>query len=156
MNYGSVLRGMLMDGVGGTGIHVIDPTAQPFADALATGAITCFRVGSMPSEIIMRSVASLDDLAPLGRGRAVAREEIVCARRWSVFVREGQMAPSGFIELGELFDVHRGQVTGNNEVWVDSEAGGICRGGTSSSQSQVPVNCSMRELNFAPQPVSVE
>jgi hypothetical protein len=26
--------------------------------------------------------------------------------------------PSGFIELGELFSVHRGQVTGSNDLWI--------------------------------------
>ena len=43
VNYGSILRKMLADGLGGTALHVIDPKAQPFSDALATGAITCFR-----------------------------------------------------------------------------------------------------------------
>jgi hypothetical protein len=122
VNYGSVLRGMLADGLGGTAVHIIDPTAQPFADALTTGAITCFRVGSRPTEIIMRLVGSLGDLAPLGHGRAVAWHEIASARKWSVFVREQKSAPAGFIELGELFRVHRGQVTGGNNIWIDSEA----------------------------------
>ena len=48
VNYGSVLRSMLADGLGATAVHVIDAGARPFADALATGAITCFRVGSRP------------------------------------------------------------------------------------------------------------
>jgi len=39
-----------------------------------------------------------------------------------VFVREQKQAPAGFIELGELFRVHRGQVTGGNDVWIDSDA----------------------------------
>ena len=122
VNYGSVLRRMLADGLGGTAVHIIDPKAQPFADALTTGAITCFHVGSRPTEITMRSVGSLDDLAPLDRGRAVAWHEIAGAPKWSVFVREQRQAPAGFIELGELFRVHRGQVTGGNDVWIDNDA----------------------------------
>jgi len=122
VNYGSVLRGMLADGLGGTAVHIIDPKARPFADALATGAITCFRVGSRPTEIKMRSVASLDDLAPLGSGRAVAWPEIASARKWSVFVHEQKQKPTGFIELGEIFRVHRGQVTGGNDIWIDNDA----------------------------------
>ena len=122
VNYGSALRRMLADGLGGTAVHIIDPKAQPFADALTTGAITCFRVGKRPSEIIMRSVNSLDDLGPLGRGRAIPWHEIADAPKWSVFVRERRQAPAGVIELGELFRVHRGQVTGSNAVWIDSEA----------------------------------
>ena len=44
------------------------------------------------------------------------------ANKWSVFVREQKEPPAGFIELGELFRVHRGQVTGSNEVWIDNDA----------------------------------
>jgi hypothetical protein len=44
------------------------------------------------------------------------------ARKWSIFLREQTQAPAGFIELGELFRVHRGQVTGGNDVWIDSDA----------------------------------
>ncbi|HLK80946.1 MAG TPA: 50S ribosomal protein L11 methyltransferase [Xanthobacteraceae bacterium] len=122
VNYGSALRRMLADGLGGTAVHIIDPKAQPFADALTTGAITCFRVGSRPTEITMRSVASLGDLAPLGRGRAVAWRDIASAPKWSMFVCERKQAPAGFIELGELLRVHRGQVTGGNDIWIDNEA----------------------------------
>jgi len=122
VNYGGALRRMLADGLGGTAVNIIDPKARPFADALTTSAITCFRVGSRPTAIIMGSASSLDDLAPLGHGRAVARQEIAGAPKWSLLVREQQPAPAGFIELGELFRVHRGQVTGGNDVWIDNEA----------------------------------
>src|SRR5262249_43097101 len=30
--------------------------------------------------------------------------------------------PASFIQLGELFRVHRGQVTGGNGIWIDNEA----------------------------------
>src|SRR5579871_567008 len=123
VNYGSVVRRMVADGLGGTAVHVIDAKAQPFADALTTGAFTCFRVGRQPTEITLRPVASLDDLAPLGHGRRVRRQEIASAPKWSVFIRERQQVPAGFIELGELFRAHRGQVTGGNDVWIDSDAG---------------------------------
>ena len=122
VNYGSVLRSMLADGLGGSAVHIIDPKARPFADALATGAITCFRVGNRPASLTMRSVATLDDLAPLSRGKSVAWTDIAGARKWSVLVRDAPPVPSGFIELGELFRVHRGQVTGSNSVWIESDA----------------------------------
>jgi hypothetical protein len=122
VNYGSVLRNMLADGLGGAALHIIDPKAQPFADALTTGAITCFRVGNRPPTLTIRTVESLDDLAPLDAGRAVAWPEIARSNKWSLLVREQPPVPAGFIELGELFRVHRGQVTGNNAVWIDNEA----------------------------------
>jgi adenine-specific DNA-methyltransferase len=48
VNYGSVLRKMLADGLGGAALHVIDPKALPFTGTFSTGAITCFRVGHRP------------------------------------------------------------------------------------------------------------
>jgi hypothetical protein len=124
VNYGSLMRNMLADGLGGSAIDVIDPKAQPFADTLATAAITCFQVGNRPNSFAMRSVDALADLAPLGRGRAVPWHDITAAPKWSAFVRGRPAAavPTGFIELGELFRVHRGQVTGSNAVWIEGEA----------------------------------
>ena len=121
VNYGSVLRGMLADGLGGTALHVIDPKAAPFAGTLSTGAITCFRVGRRPDQLIVRAVESLDQLAPLSAGRAVDWRDVARTPRWSVLLRETPRARSGEIELGELFRVHRGQVTGCNAVWIAGE-----------------------------------
>lgn len=121
VNYGGALRRLLMDGLGGTAVHVIDPEAQPFSDALTTGAITCFRIGSRPTELAMRAVGSLEDLAPLERGRPVALQQIASANKWSIFVRQHKETPAGFVELGEWFRVHRGQVTGSNKIWIDNE-----------------------------------
>jgi adenine-specific DNA-methyltransferase len=122
VNYGSLLRDMLADGLGGAAVHIIDPKARPFADALATGAVTCFRVGNRPASLTMRSVDALDELAPLGRGRSVAWPAVAGAPRWSVLLRDAPPVPDGFIELGELFRVHRGQVTGSNAIWIESDA----------------------------------
>lgn len=119
VNYGSVLRKMLADGLGGTAVHIIDPKAQPFADALSTGAITCFRVGRRPDSLTLRNVANLADLAPLNHGREVPWDAIASASKWSHFTRESAPLRSDEIELGELFRVHRGQVTGCNEVWIE-------------------------------------
>lgn len=118
VNYGSVLRKMLADGLGGAALHVIDPKARPFPDALTTGAITCFRVGNRPDQLTIRSVASLDTLAPLSDGRAVSWEAVDAAPKWSHFLREMPAASADEIELGELFRVHRGQVTGCNAAWI--------------------------------------
>lgn len=118
VNYGGVLRQMLGDGLGGTALHVIDPKAMPFADAMTTAAISCFRVGNRPDEFTVRAVESLDELAPLSTGRAVSWADMARARKWSIFTRDAAPRPDGHIELGELFRVHRGQVTGANGVWV--------------------------------------
>lgn len=118
VNYGSALRNMLADGLGGCAVHLIDPKAQPFADAFTTGAVTCFHVGHRPTHFHMRAVHRLEDLAPLDNGYPVEWEQMVKAHKWSTFVRKRKEAPASFIELGEIFRVHRGQVTGANEAWI--------------------------------------
>ena len=122
VNYGSVLRQMLGDGLGGTSLHVINPTAQPFADAMTTAAIACFRVGNRPDDFSIRAVDSLDELAPLSVGRSLPWSEFEQSAKWTSFTRTVPPRPAGFMEIGELFRVHRGQVTGNNSVWVAGEA----------------------------------
>jgi hypothetical protein len=122
VNYGNALRGMVADGLGGTAVHIIDPKVQPFAGALATGAITCFCVGKRSSEVTIRAVNSLTELAPLGCGRRIPRHDIAGTPKWSALLCEPRRMPAGFIELGELFRVHRGQVTGGNAVWIESQA----------------------------------
>jgi adenine-specific DNA-methyltransferase len=99
-------------------LHVIDPKALPFTGTFSTGAITCFRVGHRPDQLTIRTVDSLAKLAPLSAGRRVEWSELEAASRWSVLVRQGPRALPGQIELGELFRVHRGQVTGCNAAWI--------------------------------------
>lgn len=118
VNYGQFLRQMLLNGLGGKSITVVEPTAIAFADAATTAAITCFEIGSRGRSIRLKRVASLADLVPLDGGRPVRRERLEAARRWSPLTRPVRKAPEGFVELGELCRVHRGQVTGSNEVWI--------------------------------------
>jgi hypothetical protein len=57
----------------------------------------------------------------LSNGRAVDWSEIEAAPRWSVLLRRPRRVRPGEIEVGELFRVHRGQVTGSNAVWIAGE-----------------------------------
>ena len=57
-------------------------------------------------------------MKPLAKGKPVAWSTVAEAKRWSTLVRPTTQKPSGVIELGELFRVHRGQVTGCNAVWI--------------------------------------
>jgi hypothetical protein len=66
-------------------------------------------------------VTKLSALGDLSGGRRVRRERLVAERRWSHFTRAPTEAPEGYIELGELCRVHRGQVTGANHVWIAGE-----------------------------------
>lgn len=118
VNYGSLVRELLLDGLGGESLHVLDPKASPFADATTTGAITCFKLGEKPESITVRRVDEVADLGRLDLGHAISRQRLVEANRWSVLTRVTPKLPEGYIELGELCRVHRGTVTGANKVWV--------------------------------------
>jgi len=118
VNYGALVRHLLLDGLGGRAIHVLDPEAQPFEDAQTTAAITCFEVGSKPRSLRLRRVKSVSDLGSLSGGQAVQRRRLAEARRWTPLLRGAGKVPDGHIELGEVCRVHRGAVTGANSVWV--------------------------------------
>mgnify|MGYP002753912514 FL=1 len=118
VQYGRMLRELLLGPFAAYSVHVLDPEAVPFADALVTGAITCFTVGEALPGVLMRPVRGVEELGRLGQGREIPRDRLAAASRWSVFVRDTPPPPEGYIELGELVRVHRGAVTGANRVWV--------------------------------------
>lgn len=118
VNYGSLVRELFLKELGGQRIEVIEPTAMPFADAATTAAITYFQIGARPKSIKLKRVGRLEDLKKPNGHRVVVRERLETERRWSHLTRHGRKAPSGFVELGELCRVHRGQVTGLNKVWI--------------------------------------
>lgn len=118
VNYGSVLRKLLTNGLGGVALHVLAPATMPFADANTTGAITCFSIGSPSSQLTFRAVNSLDELDGLDAGKAIRWSMLDKTSRWSTIIRPNPKPPRGYIELGEICRVHRGQVTGSNEVWI--------------------------------------
>lgn len=118
VNYGELVRRLFVNGLGGTGIHVVDPTAAAFPDAQTTAAITTFQIGAKPTSIRMERVDTLADLGALDGGRPVRRERLDAAGRWTPLARATRKVPEGLIELGELCRVHRGQVTGANDWWI--------------------------------------
>jgi hypothetical protein len=144
VNYGSLVRSLLLGPLGGRSVYLLDPAVPAFTDAAATTAITCFRPGDRPASLRLRRVARLADLGELAGGTAVPAPVLRAASRWTPLVgpaapeagaaaqgawEAGAAAraaaatgrvrlPAGQVELGELCRVHRGQVTGANKVWV--------------------------------------
>ena len=126
VNYGALVRELFLGKLGGERIIVIEPTARPFPDAAATAAITAFHVASRPRSVRLRRVKRLKDLDNLNGGRLVRRERLESERRWSRLTYNARECPDGFVELGELCRVHRGQVTGANRVWIaDHKSDGL-------------------------------
>jgi len=124
VNYGSLVRSLLLGPLGGRSVHLLDPDVPVFTDAAATTVITCFRPGSRPASLRLRRVARLADLGELRGGTAVPAPVLRASARWTPLMaptgeRSGRgRLPAGHVELGELCRVHRGQVTGANKVWV--------------------------------------
>lgn len=120
-NYGSALRRLLIDELGGLALHVLAPTVEAFPGTATTAAITCFHVGETEMPMRVRSVPTLALLNGLTKGAEVARDRFQAEHRWSIIVRPTISHVDGEIELGELFKVHRGQVTGANSIWIADE-----------------------------------
>src|SRR5690606_32797773 len=117
VNYGSLVRRLLLSGLGGGSLTVIDPAAEPFPGTAATAAISTFGIGARPALMRVSRVSALEHLGRLGCGKAVRRERLQAERRWSRLTGVRHRAPAGYVELGELCRVHRGQVTGCNRIW---------------------------------------
>lgn len=120
VGYGSALRSLFLNGLGGQSLHVVDPTAFAFADVQTTALIACFERGARTGYIRARRVASPDDLGSLEAGRLVPRTVLAHAIRWSSLVgsRVPSSAPEGTVPLRSLARVHRGLVTGANGFFV--------------------------------------
>ncbi|HKT74508.1 MAG TPA: N-6 DNA methylase [Steroidobacteraceae bacterium] len=117
INYGRLARQLFLGRLGGQALVIIEPTGVPFPDAATTAAISLFRIGSRSRGIRVSRVGQLGELNPCS-GQTVARDRFSTETRWSRVTRAGRARPEGFVELGELCRVHRGQVTGSNGVWI--------------------------------------
>ena len=126
VNYGELPRKLMLERLGLSSLHVIEPNAKPFDDADTTAVITCFEVGQDPACVKVRRVDSIERIGTLDLGKNVSRKRLEQSSRWSTLTRPSREKPRGYVELGELCQVHRGQVTGANQVWIaGAHSGGL-------------------------------
>lgn len=118
VNYGQLVRDLFLDRLGGQAVYIVEPKAEPFPGTATTGAVTTFTVNGQPTSARFARVDSLDSLDSLTGGRPIGRERLKAEHRWSHFTRTPREVPAGYVELGELCRVHRGQVTGANHIWI--------------------------------------
>lgn len=118
VNYGRLVRDLLTGPLGLMRLDVLDPKVEAFDDALTTAVISSFQLGSQTPSVHIRRVASTADLGRLEGGEQISRRDLAEASRWTGLPRPGRRATTDLVELGELCRVHRGQVTGSNEVWI--------------------------------------
>ncbi len=119
VNYGQSLRDLLTNGLGGKAVFVVAHEVPVFGDAMVTACITCFAPGSEGTQIEFKNIASAEELLDLSGGHFAEKARAKAERSWSILLRNRQIVQNdGFINLGDLFQVRRGQVTGKNSVWV--------------------------------------
>ena len=96
----------------------MEPTSRTFTDAATTAAVTQFVIGSKPDKIRIKRSSSADQKNALSGGQWFHRNRLETENRWSHLTTKIRELPEGYVELGELCRVHRGQVTGANRMWI--------------------------------------
>lgn len=117
VGYGSVIRSMFTNGLGGRSLTVYDPQGVPFDDAMTTAAIATFCIGEEPAVARLRRVIGGRTIRLESRGLTVERDVLASASRWSPLL-DGQPEELAAKTIGTLFRVSRGQVTGNNSYFA--------------------------------------
>jgi hypothetical protein len=127
VGYGSIVRNLFVNGMGGRALDLVDPKAVPFHDVMTTALITCFELGRTPTEVAIHLVHTPAELAKLEAGKMIAATEIAARKRWSPFFREARAAHDGQV-LGDIARVHRGFATGANKFFLMTKAEATTRG----------------------------
>jgi hypothetical protein len=118
VNYGSLVRKLLLDVLGLTGVRALDAVGEPFPGTATTAVITEFEVGNRSRFVSISSGVSSSDIRLPEKTHDVARDRLETADRWTPIIHSTPERQKDFIELGEICRVHRGQVTGHNRVWI--------------------------------------
>lgn len=123
VGYGSIVRKVLLNGLGAVNLDLIEPTAVAFDEVMTTAVITCFQAGVEPHEVRLRVAVDPSELGRLGRGKLVSRQTLQDANRWSPLLhgRSRSQTP-GLVPLSQVARVHRGVVTGANDFFVLTRA----------------------------------
>ncbi|HSV92404.1 MAG TPA: methyltransferase [Desulfobacterales bacterium] len=128
VGYGSIIRDLFVNGMGGRALDLVDPLAVPFDDVMTTALITCFELGRVPGDVAIQLVDEPEDLAQLEGGRLMRVAEMAHQRRWSHLFRETRRELHDGLVLGDIARVHRGVVTGANAFFVMTRAQAARRG----------------------------
>jgi len=117
VNYGSALRQLLTGPLGLRELEILDATAEVFPGTASTAVIVGFRVGDKTQTVAVTRRTGLADPQPPVR-QAWSPEALSARPRWSSLVWPAPLQEVQGHRLGDLFRVHRGQVTGANAVWI--------------------------------------
>lgn len=128
VGYGSIVRNLFVNGMGGRALDLVDPKAIPFEDAMTTALITCFELDREPSNVAVHLVDTPAELAHLEGGKVVAAADLAARKRWSPFFREVQVPAHDGPVLGDVARVHRGFATGANGFFLMTKQQAAARG----------------------------
>ncbi|MBA3877506.1 MAG: SAM-dependent methyltransferase [Anaerolinea sp.] len=128
VGYGSIVRNLFTNGMGGRALDLVDPRAVPFEDAMTTALITCFELGLGPRDVAVQLVDEPEDLGRLEAGKLVPAAVMAGQKRWSHMFKETPREAHNGQVLGDIARVHRGFVTGGNEFFLMTRADATRRG----------------------------
>ena len=115
--YGSAWRALLSERTGPLmvqGLWVAEPQTPVFPDALVSALVLQAEMGTRSSSV---SLGMLQEGA-LSTSRVVPIASLQGEQRWTSLCQAELTVPTVGVEVGELFKVTRGQVTGLNRAWV--------------------------------------
>jgi hypothetical protein len=85
---------------------------------MTTALVTCFEIGREPSDVAIKMVGRPEDLAELEGGEIVPTSLMAREKRWSHIFRGAGHSVHGTQISGDIARVHRGFVTGSNELFL--------------------------------------
>ena len=117
--YGSALRQLMLapGGMGLRSLWLATADEAVFPDALVSAVVIEGEVGNSATAVSAVAMGQVREVASTVT-RSVDVEALGVGGRWSMLCQPGALQATGGTELGELFKVTRGQVTGMNAAWV--------------------------------------
>ncbi len=118
VGYGSVVRHLLANGLGGRSLHLVNRAKSAFAEAQTTALIACFEKGWRGRWLRIQMVDDWAVLSDLDQGERVETGRLAAVSRWSRLWSPSGPAAEGMAPLGDRLRVSRGLVTGGNAFFV--------------------------------------
>ncbi len=122
--YGNAIKASMLERCSGIRLLLFDPRTHVFADAMTTSVILELKFGGRTRVL---DVVALDDRmgARQRQAKAMLPEEGGASSNWLSLAwnalnpaPRAKASARSMIELGDVFAIHRGQVTGMNAVWI--------------------------------------
>ena len=121
VNYGWTLKRYLLEKVTLLQIHRFDPEDAQFEDALVSSAVVWFKNTPRPKNhsVLFTYGGTLSNPA---LSRRVPAAELTAEPKWTRYPRADKPTRRSGITLGDLFDIKRGLVTGDNGFFIMDRA----------------------------------